>query len=1211
MKSKRLVLKIITAFLMVLAFIAMTSQPVAVAESFPTKPSSGTSTDYHPVETTDKATQGEGQSGGNNETARNCVGTCNGIINSRDTGWTSVVVPASGYIDYPGYDYGPIHIPATRMTFDAPPGTTIYLYGVFAGRGGSLSSTNGRVPVSKGQFLAPISVAGLAKADGTWMKEFAAAYYAKQVYGTSYRKNARGLDEQSLLAKYKQLLTTGALTIDDLLNPLFNYFGDFDGLVEALGEEEVKKILIELPPPSIPPVPLMSCHIGTHAGWAEGKAQVQNMTTGTGWTEEVWARPGDTVQFMIQYCWGVGAVGGTVGNSSSPYAIYPGANARVFGKSVDEVWFSLSATQNEKYLFGENEQVISGGTNDLKRILSNPHQQTIGATGVGFSDSNVDKTGDYAFTVLSPGQKDGGKYACTIYDFTPYYTSPGYQIPGIAEGSCPAIANNGGIMSDVSNSYGIISQTIKYNKATAWQMWRHNHTGQCLGCTQDPPGWVKPIPSKPIPGAIPGYNTLEEYNANVRSNPFQTMDAAIGAGVNNWGLIVKHEGDTANHQRDCDDVRCGCAGWHTLCSASGHKCCGHCEKYAPTYECADGSGTCGGGCEEYKYDDCYQGCNYSGTSIDGPCECMGKSGPNYIMPTYDYSTGMKDEGEQSSTAKVNVPYNYYTSTKSGINEDDRIYLGEGVTSNFVVSILPRSNTSVHNGEPYATLHDGRIQAVEFIVSADDNIDAVGGSENTPQDPCAYYQNNLRVISGCNTIWSVDPMLNPQGRYGGWTYTQVVDRVVPDNPDAFSEDLVGARYCVAVGISHSDSHGQPGGGTVSGMSNPSDWRISGASCRTIAKKPNFQVWNGYMYTNGSIITSQTRKHVNANLGDSADPTGLFGSWDEYHVIAAKEVTGFASGAGLGYYGKERNTSLGLQGGNNPNTDQCDLSKMTIANESCLNSDVGSTGYSNMRKNMDAVIERLYSRYTNPSSTNGVSVLANGATYVNYNGDLSTSQIKNLSGANSALLINTEFGPSYIRQTKSSVNSDSEQTTSNYASNTLVIYTTGKLTIDTNICTGSGDCSYGNNGASLTLQGRNNDWYNNIYSIPQVLIIAKKGIDVKENVNQIDAWMVTDGTVNTCTEFSVGSGSSEQCTNPLIVNGPVVAKSLLLNRTAGANPGSGIADTSNVLYKNLANDGSITPGEIFNLRPDTLYWAYGQSQRFSQANVTYTRELAPRY
>ena len=1138
----------------------------------------------------------EHQSDGGNSTTASGDGKT-GIVSSRATGWEGRTTDGSGIMHSPSLDYGSVHVPAKNVdTSTLPPGTTYFEYSVYAQEDGWVTLDGVKTYVYAGDWLTSIPVAGVPKADGSFMKEFAAAYYAKQVYGQQFVKNAYGLDEASVLTIYQQLVGAGRL-LDLMMDPNFEGFGRFDTLLEQLTEAEVQELLI--PPPSIPPVPLMSCHIGTHAGWAEGKAQVQNMTTGTGWTEEVWARPGDTVQFMIQYCWGVGAVGGSRGNSSSPYAIFPGGAARTFGAPVNEVWFSLSATQNEKYLFGENEQVISGGTNGLKRNLADPHQQTIGATGVGFSDSNVDRTGDYAFTVLSPGQKDSGKYACTIYDFSPYYTSPGYQIPGIAEGSCPAIANNGGVMSDVSNSYGIISQTIKYNKATAWQMWRHNQTGTCRGCTQYPPTESRWDKSK-RQYSDEEYNALDEYNANVRSNPFQSLDAALGAGVNDWGLITNHmgrgqESSTAMFEDDCNDVQCGCRGWHAMVPN------GCTREVNCTY---DGNGR---SCDT-EYYDCSKECPGSGN--DGACKCDGTSGPNWVMPVYDYSTGMKDEGEQSSTAKVNVPYNYYTSTKSGINEDDRIYLGEGVTSNFVVSILPRSNTSVHNGEPYATLHDGRIQAVEFIVSADDNIDAVGGSENTPQDPCAYYQNNLRVISGCNTIWSVDPMLNPQGRYGGWTYTQVVDRVVPDNPDAFSEDLVGARYCVAVGISHSDSHGQPGGGTVSGMSNPSDWRISGASCRTIAKKPNFQVWNGYMYTNGSIITSQTRKHVNANLGDSADPTGLFGSWDEYYVMAAGEIRGFSSGAGLGYYGKERNTSLGLQGGNSPSAEPCDISKMTISNEGC-NDDLGIIGRSNVRKSMDIIIERLYSRYTNPSSTNGVSVLANGATYVNYNGDLSTSQIKNLSGANSALLINTEFGPSYIRQTKSSVNSDSEQTTSNYASNTLVIYTTGKLTIDTNICTGSGDCSYGNNGASLTLQGRNNDWYNNIYSIPQVLIIAKKGIDVKENVNQIDAWMVTDGTVNTCTEFSVGSGSSEQCTNPLIVNGPVVAKSLLLNRTAGANPGSGIADTSNVLYKNLANDGSVTPGEIFNLRPDTLYWAYGQSQRFSQANVTYTRELAPRY
>ena len=59
---------------------------------------------------------------------------------------------------------------------------------------------------------------------------------------------------------------------------------------------------------------------------------------------------------------------------------------------------------------------------------------------------------------------------------------------------------------------------------------------------------------------------------------------------------------------------------------------------------------------------------------------------------------------------------------------------------------------------------------------------------------------------------------------------------------------------------------------------------------------------------------------------------------------------------------------------------------------------------------------------------------------------------------------------------------------------------------------------------------------------------------------------------------------------------------------------VKDGDIVLYTfvyNLTDDGSIQPAEIFNLRPDTLFWAYSQAQRYSQANVTYTRELAPRY
>ena len=100
----------------------------------------------------------------------------------------------------------------------------------------------------------------------------------------------------------------------------------------------------------------------------------------------------------------------------------------------------------------------------------------------------------------------------------------------------------------------------------------------------------------------------------------------------------------------------------------------------------------------------------------------------------------------------------------------------------------------------------------------------------------------------------------------------------------------------------------------------------------------------------------------------------------------------------------------------------------------------------------------------------------------------------------------------------------------------------------------------------------------------------------------------------------------CSQTLVFNGPVFAKHLTLKRTGGANYGGGKAtsdDASSRLlgtyYRKLiggtyyaaSDDGSIAPGEIFNLRSDAYYWGMGQAQRSGIAEVVYQRELAPRY
>lgn len=118
------------------------------------------------------------------------------------------------------------------------------------------------------------------------------------------------------------------------------------------------------------------------------------------------------------------------------------------------------------------------------------------------------------------------------------------------------------------------------------------------------------------------------------------------------------------------------------------------------------------------------------------------------------------------------------------------------------------------------------------------------------------------------------------------------------------------------------------------------------------------------------------------------------------------------------------------------------------------------------------------------------------------------------------------------------------------------------------------------------------------LSQNIIFAKNKINIADNVTRIDAWLIVlDGEIDTCTD-SQGKPiplSGSTCNKQLLINGPILAKKLNLHRTAGAGSGN----------------ASIDPAEIFNLRPDTYLWGYSQAQKFSEAYVVYSRELAPRY
>lgn len=111
------------------------------------------------------------------------------------------------------------------------------------------------------------------------------------------------------------------------------------------------------------------------------------------------------------------------------------------------------------------------------------------------------------------------------------------------------------------------------------------------------------------------------------------------------------------------------------------------------------------------------------------------------------------------------------------------------------------------------------------------------------------------------------------------------------------------------------------------------------------------------------------------------------------------------------------------------------------------------------------------------------------------------------------------------------------------------------------------------------------------ITQMVIIAKGGFKIHENVTRVDAWLITPGgTINTCPNAG-GQLTTNDCPALLQINGPIMAGDLEMKRTGGVMTGA--------------------PAELFNLRGDAYVWARGMSEDAGVWHTVNLRELPPRY
>jgi len=573
-------------------------------------------------------------------------------------------------------------------------------------------------------------------------------------------------------------------------------------------------------------------------------------------------------------------------------------------------------------------------------------------------------------------------------------------------------------------------------------------------------------------------------------------------------------------------------------------------------------------------------------------------------PDSHVGTTTQNLGQTEKKSSVYTPYNFNTSIHSYIESSQGGvgFLGARISIGANYGVAPRANELVSK-TPYAThtRDDQTVKVYEMIV--DENY-----PESKLQEQTIPNGNICRGsgIERCELVDTVKGIINAAGKFtGDFLNTENYDRTIPDNLPGGG---LGKKYCTRSVIWPAASHDSDSNTVANNMSGSAMnggnnlHHVSAASCVTIAKKPNFQVLGGGFYTNGAIKTALSEKAVGGGLGafPSAE-TRSYGSWDEFGVLAAGKVLGFGSGAAMGYeegynFNLPRGgimnayyTFIGPTGPNSVVSGISNISHMTIAN------DKNGPGNSGISRIGSAVLARLKARFRDTiirnSSNTITSLTSNETSAKNY---LGLSQLyhqgdTSLSAMNStANFYQFDRGGNLIARSN---------TTGQKLMNTLAMFIDGTLTIDRNI-----------NIAHET--------YNAVDDFPQVLIFAKK-INITSNVTNIDAWLILDedygdNQIDTCSDNHYPNALS--CNETLTITGPVFARKLILNRTAGSHTGGGHAGTHPLQTGPTGTyyaEGSIHPAEVFTLRADAYFWAYRQSLSGGQAYMVYSREIAPRY
>ena len=508
---------------------------------------------------------------------------------------------------------------------------------------------------------------------------------------------------------------------------------------------------------------------------------------------------------------------------------------------------------------------------------------------------------------------------------------------------------------------------------------------------------------------------------------------------------------------------------------------------------------------------------------------------------------------KNDKAYVRVPYNFNTSVKMASSDDVVVYAGEDASSiKYEAGILKKTNsltTDGTEGSAYATIaRDVKVKIISFV-SGDDAVrtgtDAYGSSVT---DLCDYYGD----VTNCDVIDDTknSGTYNSEGLSSG-----KVDEYSIASGKLYAPDVAaGSNYCVAAAIYPSSS----GADYNLNSSGSGQWRISDSRCFKVAKKPSFQLWGGGIFMNGGAKVPESKKRNLDGYATASDKkTYVFGSWVETNLVANGTVTGLASGAGAGYTANDGGSLIANPGGSKEDAspNYCNRSMLSVSNTACTDA-VGSAAIKTAINDKAALVNKLFPGMEVNTTSDAV----------NLESDYTEAKARvRYTYSNNNLTINAATISKGI---------------------THVVRSNGNILI-------SGNLIY-------------EDSYNVIGQIPKLIIYAKNikvNCDVNNAVTRIDAVLIADENMNTCSENDGDKGeyndiNSKAYSNQLTINGMIIANNLTLNRTYGAARGA----------------NTIVPAEIVNYDTSLYLWSFGgddDSGGNGKYSQTYIRELPPRY